>query len=278
MLEHIWNPWHGCRKYSEGCAHCYMYYLDAQRGKNGGDIYRVKNSFDLPLRQKRDGSWKLPPGSTVHVCMTSDFFLEEADEWRREAWDLMRLRPDLHFWLQTKRIGRVESCLPDDWGSAYSHVSLCVTAENQRCAEERLPILLALPFSEKHVMCAPMVGPVTLADWLHTGQIGQVIVDGENYDGERPLRYEWVKQLYDECAQAQVRFTFTGTGNVFIRDGKTYRVPKAYQQVSALRSGLQLPPVAGDFPIQPRCRTCPRRASCNGCRWCGKCAPAVNNP
>ena len=28
----IWNPWHGCHRISEGCAHCYMYVLDGKRG------------------------------------------------------------------------------------------------------------------------------------------------------------------------------------------------------------------------------------------------------
>lgn len=38
MSRDIWNPWHGCRKYSEGCDHCYMYYLDAQRDRSGAEI------------------------------------------------------------------------------------------------------------------------------------------------------------------------------------------------------------------------------------------------
>ena len=47
MSSDIWNPWHGCRKYSEGCDHCYMYYLDNEWGKSGGEIYKVKTNFDL---------------------------------------------------------------------------------------------------------------------------------------------------------------------------------------------------------------------------------------
>lgn len=27
-MHDIWNPWHGCIKCSEGCEHCYMYFLD----------------------------------------------------------------------------------------------------------------------------------------------------------------------------------------------------------------------------------------------------------
>ena len=271
MLEHIWNPWHGCRKYSEGCEHCYMYYLDAQRDKDGGEIYRVKNNFDLPLKRTREGSYKIPSGSTVHVCLTSDFFIEEADDWRDEVWDIIKIRSDVHFWLQTKRAQRVRQCLPIDWGDGYGNVSICFTAENQRCADERLPILLSLPFKEKNVMCAPMIGEITLKKYLESGQISKVLVDGENYDGDRPLYYDWVKKLYDECLVNNVDFDFVGTGNYFVKDGKTYHLPKAYQHIEALRSGLQIPGVNTDIKIQPRCRTCKRNASCNGCKRCGKC-------
>ena len=31
----------------------------------------------------------------ISVCMTSDFFLEEADQWRGRAWDIMRMRSDV---------------------------------------------------------------------------------------------------------------------------------------------------------------------------------------
>ena len=112
MSSDIWNPWHGCRKYSEGCDHCYMYYLDSERGKSGGEIYRVKTNYNLPLKKDRQGSYKIKSGESIQVCMTSDFFLEEADAWRDEVWDMIRLRPDVHFWLLTKRARRIQECLP----------------------------------------------------------------------------------------------------------------------------------------------------------------------
>ena len=271
MLEHIWNPWHGCKKYSEGCEHCYMYYLDAQREKDGSKIYQVKTNFNLPLKKTREGEYKIKSGSTVHVCMTSDFFLEEADEWRDDAWKIIKARPDLHFWLQTKRAERVEKCLPSDWNNGYRNVSMCFTAENQQRADERIPILLSLPFKQKNIMCAPMIGKITLDKYLKTGQISKVLVDGENYDGNRPLHYDWVKQLYHECLENDVLFDFVGTGNNFVKDNQTYRVVKAYQHVMALKSGLQIPSVDTNIKIQSKCKFCKRRDSCNGCKNCGKC-------
>ena len=50
-MNDIWNPWHGCKKYSEGCENCYMYYLDSQRDKDGSDIYKVKTNLICHLKK-----------------------------------------------------------------------------------------------------------------------------------------------------------------------------------------------------------------------------------
>lgn len=106
-MHDIWNPWHGCKKCSEGCQNCYMYYLDSIRDKKGSDIYRTKSGFKYPLSKDRSGQYKVKNGEMIRVCMTSDFFLEEADPWRDEAWQIMHMRPDVKSFLLTKRPERV---------------------------------------------------------------------------------------------------------------------------------------------------------------------------
>ena len=271
MSRDIWNPWHGCRKYSEGCDNCYMFYQDQERGKCGSDIYKVKTNFNLPLKKDRQGNFKIKSGARIRVCMTSDFFLEEADPWRDEVWDMIRIRADVHFWLLTKRAERMEGCLPWDWLDGWENVSINVTAENQKRADERIPILLHLHAKHKGVMVAPFIGKVDLEQYLAGGQIEHVIADGENYEGARPLHYEWVRLLYEQCKKYEVPFSFFGTGNIFVKDGKSYHICKAYQRVQALRSGLQYPTRSKDIPIQKRCSACPYQDVCNGCRWCGTC-------
>ena len=81
--------------------------------------------------------------------MTSDFFLEEADAWRDEAWQIMWQRRDVKFFLLTKRPERVAEHLPYNWGDGWDNIFFNVTAENQRRADERIPILLELPFRHK---------------------------------------------------------------------------------------------------------------------------------
>ncbi len=238
-MRDIWNPWHGCVKCSEGCANCYMYYLDKTRsGRNGGEIYKT-SAMRYPLSKDRHGNYKIRSGERLMTCMTSDFFLKEADAWREEAWDIIRTRRDVVFWLLTKRPERVADCLPDDWGDGWENVILNVSAENQRRADERVTILLDLPFRHKGVVCAPFIGEVSLEKYLASGQIEEVSCGGENYDGARPCHFDWVKRLYAECAAAEVTFFFFETGTCFVKDGKTYRLPdKTVQKRMAQKSGM----------------------------------------
>ena len=128
-----------------------------------------------------------------------------------------------------------------------------------------------IELKRKVIMCAPMIGEITLLEYLKTGKIERVLVDGENYDGDRPLNYDWVKKLYSECLENNVLFDFVGTGNYFIKDNKTYHIVKAYQGVMARRSFLQIPLKDYNLKIQPKCKNCKRNNSCNGCTWCMRC-------
>lgn len=207
-MHDIWNPWHGCIKCSEGCQNCYMYFLDRMRNRSGSDIYCTKAGFAYPLSKDKEGKYKVKSGEMIRVCMTSDFFLEEADEWRDEAWKIMRQRRDVKFFLLTKRPQRVEACLPRGWGNGWENIFFNVTCENQARADERIPILLKLPFKHKGIMCAPFIGPVSIEKYLSDGQIEQVICGGENYDGARPCHFDWVKSLRNECVEHNITFAF----------------------------------------------------------------------
>ena len=150
-----WNLWHGCRKISEGCRHCYVYRRDSLYGKDSSVVARTA-AFDLPVKRKRNGDYRVPSGEQVYTCFTSDFFLAEADEWRSEAWDMIRERSDLSFVIPTKRINRFGVALPADWGDGYPHVAIACTIENQEQLDRRLPIFKALPIAS---LLRTIVGP-----------------------------------------------------------------------------------------------------------------------
>ena len=111
-----WNLWHGCHKYSEGCKNCYVYRIDNSHGREDSFIVRKNSDFDRPLKKDRYGNYKLrPEDGVVFTCMTSDFFIEDADYWREDAWKMIKTRSDLKFCIVTKRIKEAEKRLPEDW-------------------------------------------------------------------------------------------------------------------------------------------------------------------
>lgn len=236
MREFIWNPWHGCHKISEGCLNCYMFRHDERYGHNPEDIHTTK-SYDLPLKKSKNNQFKIPSGSMIYTCFTSDFFLEEADEWRKDAYRMMKERSDCHFFLTTKRIDRFYTSLPQDWNDGYPNVTLAVTVENQRQADQRLPFYRTLPIHHKVILCEPLLETIDLKPYLDSS-IESVSVGGESGPQARVCQYDWVLDIRSQCCESNIPFTFRQTGAHFIKDGITYRVPRSQQLKQAAKARI----------------------------------------
>lgn len=139
-------------------------------------------------------------------------------------------------------------------------------------------------------MCAPFIGAVSIEKYLGNGQIEQVICGGENYDGARPCNFDWVKTLRRECETHNITFCFIETGTHFIKDGKSYHIPKKLvQSEMAFRSNMNFEGKSIRFKLtdpfgQPipqeelyvphyrkNCEKCGSKLICNGCSDCGRC-------
>lgn len=241
MNSGMWNPWHGCHKYSEGCLNCYMFSFDKQRGVDSNFVHKTSD-FDLPIKKDRYHNFKVQDGSHLSVCLTSDFFIEEADVWRSDVWDFIKARGNVKFSLFTKRVYRIAQCLPSDWGDSYENVEIVLTVENQKRADERLPIFLALPLKHRVLTVSPMLEKIDLSKYLKTGLIEEVYCSGENYKNSRVCDYDWVKNLSEQCKSANVKFIFFATGSKFRKDGKIYYIPYKKGKEQAIKANLNFIP------------------------------------
>ncbi len=233
-----WNPWHGCTKISSGCRFCYVYRQDEMYGSEiASSLARKTLAFNLPVKRGRDRNYKIPSGKLVLTCFTSDFLLKDADQWRPECWEMMRLRSDCLFYFFTKRIDRLTECLPPDWGDGYDNVIIGCTVENQAMAEYRLPIFKSLPIKHKTIVVAPMLERMDISGWLDSS-IEEVGVSGESGVGARPCDYSWILDLRAQCVAKGVAFRFHQTGAYFIKDGRMYRIPRRHQLSQAHKAGI----------------------------------------
>ena len=233
-----WNPWHGCTKISPGCKYCYVYRQDEMYGSTmASSLCRKTGAFALPMKRRRDGSYKIPPGKIVFTCFTSDFLLEDADPWRAECWRMMRQRSDCWFYFFTKRIHRLADCLPPDWGEGYDNVLIGCTVENQDRADYRLPIFLDLPIKHRSIIASPLLERLDLRPYLDD-RIEEVATGGESGVEARPCDYDWILDLRRQCVEKDIPFRFHQTGAYFIKDGRMYRVRRRYQLSQARKANI----------------------------------------
>ncbi len=232
----IWNPWRGCHKKSEGCANCYIHRANSRKGINTDIIYKTEE-FYKPIEKDKKGNFKIKGYQTVFLCFNSDFFVEEADEWRKEAWEIMKTRNDISFLFLTKRIERFRIGLPDDYTDGYDNVTVCTTIENQLRADERLAIFKELPIKHKMITIQPMLERINILDYLDS-TIECVIVGGESGNNLRPLNYEWVLDIREQCIEKNVGFEFRQLGSTFIKDGSTYKIARQYLCAQARQANI----------------------------------------
>lgn len=216
-----WNPWHGCKKVSPGCKFCYMY-RDKERWKQDPTtVLRSKSGFRDPLK------WKEP--KLIFTCSWSDWFIEEADEWRDEAWEIIKNTPHHTYQILTKRPERIKDCLPDDWGDGYPNVWLGVSAENSSFLT-RVIHLNEVPAKVRFLSAEPLID--TLYGWKYLYQIDHylsnnmldwVIVGGEsgNENGKyqyRPCNIEWIQSIVDSCKSYRVPVFVKQLGTYLSKD------------------------------------------------------------
>ena len=231
-----WEPWTGCSPYSEGCRYCYYYGPYAKR--YGQNEVTKTDKFDWPVRLNAKGELCIKGGKTVATCFATDFFIPGADEWRKEAWAMIRQRQDLDFLILTKRIDRFMEALPEDWGDGYDNVNLGCTVETQEIADYRLPLFLSYPIKRRFIACGPILEKIDLRKYLHG--VDHVTVGGETGREARLCDYEWVLDIREQCLSAGKTFWFKETGSLFKKDGVISKVNPYKQHRMAKECGIDI--------------------------------------
>ena len=172
------------------------------------------------------------------TCFMTDFFMEDADAFRSEIWQMIKHRDDLIFIILTKRIERVQECLPNDWGDGYHNVILGCTIENQKRADQRLPIFVELPIKYKFISCVPLLEKTDLSTYLD--QIKFVAVGGEIGKKARLCDYDWLLDIRDQCIQHHATFWFKNSGSRLKHHGKIKNIHPIFQNKFAKKSNINV--------------------------------------
>ncbi len=111
-------------------------------------------------------------------------------------------------------------CIPSDWEDGYDNVTVGCTVENQENVNYKLSIFDKLPIKHKNIILQPLLEQVDIHK--HLKDIELVVVGGESNYNARPLDYDWVLSIREQCKNAKVNFEFRQCGTHFIKDGEKY--------------------------------------------------------
>jgi protein gp37 len=204
--ESTWNPVTGCTKTSAGCLHCYAERMALRLQAMGQPAYAT--GFDLALHPEKLGQpldWHKP--STIFVNSMSDLFHEDVPfGFIQDVFETMRRASWHRFQILTKRAERLEEL--DEAIAWPENVWMGVTVERQDYVS-RVDCLRQTGARVKFLSCEPLLSPLPR---LNLEGIGWVIVGGESGPRPRPMEPDWVRDLRDQCAFAEVPFFFKQWG------------------------------------------------------------------
>lgn len=189
--------WYGCHKVSAGCKFCYAERDMKRYGRDFATVTRSKQ-FNKPL------SWKEP--LKIFVNPWSDFFIEEADPWRDEAWEIIKATPQHTYQILTKRPERIFKHLPADWGKGYPNVWLGVTGDTQKTTNDRVGLLAGIPAAVRFVSIEPMTEFIDFFDVDGGPEMDWLICGCESGPGARPMDIGWARTLCYQCEEMQIPF------------------------------------------------------------------------
>jgi protein gp37 len=225
-----WNPVTGCTKVSQGCKNCYMfreYPKLAKRGVPGYAGGRPDQVRLWPDRLDQPLHWRKP--RRVFVCSMADLFHEAVPiGFHAEVWNVMAKAKQHIFQILTKR---PKLLLCGDW--PLPNVWVGVSVEDQKTADERIPLLLQAHVALRFVSYEPALGTVNLSRFLSRKLalseipggvlndscyegikegVDWVIAGGESGPDARPSHPDWFRAVRDQCQAAGVPFFFKQWG------------------------------------------------------------------
>lgn len=205
------NPIVGCTKCSPGCLHCWAEQMakrlkgmgqgkyDSVVDANGwtGQVALDLSQFDTLPKQK--------PCRVAINFMGDMFHGNVPSPWLDRVYDEMRARPHCTFLILTKRAERM-AVYSRGRAAVAPNIWHLVTCENQRMADLRVPWLLSMASAVRGVSLEPLLGPVHLDCLFSQRHIDWVVAGCESGPGRRPCKWEWLRDLRDQCKAARVPF------------------------------------------------------------------------
>lgn len=204
--ERVWNPSIGCNKVSAGCKFCYAESFANRLKAMGVEDYKDGFKFKI-LPHRLEEPLRIKKPTKFFVNSMSDLFHEEMPfEYLDEIFKVIEDTPQHIYQILTKRDKIMLKYFSENY--IPSNVWLGVSVENETF-KYRIDTLKKINASIRFISFEPLIGSVGK---LNLSQIHWAIVGGESGKKARPIKKEWVEEIFSQCKQQKVAFFFKQWG------------------------------------------------------------------
>jgi protein gp37 len=231
---YTWNPWTGCKKCGPGCTYCRA---SSTIKISSTEFKRPIQAMYMPGVKACDKPYKIPSGSIIKVCTTSDFFIDALEKVKQEAIEEIEARKDCLFIITTRRPENIDKYFESYTEKELRNIVINVAVEDNERAWEKIPILLNInsPIKYRGISISPMIEPLDLSPFLSSGLISRVELNGESYRGwsgvPHELNIDWVKYISNQCKEYEVAFKFKATGTRIIVNNKKEYIRQSKDEI-----------------------------------------------
>lgn len=177
--HYTFNPWRGCTKVSEGCAHCYAEVLSRRNPATLGEwgpgrprVLAAEAMWRSPLKWNQLAAAEGVRYRVFCASLADVFDAEVPTEWRQRLLALIDETSNLDWLLLTKRPEQIEPLMQAAMSGNFErtktfaehmpNVWLGTSVENQARAQERVSVLCDIPATVHFLSCEPLLGQVNL--------------------------------------------------------------------------------------------------------------------
>jgi len=204
--EKVWNPSIGCDKVSAGCKFCYAESFAKRLQAMGLEDYSDGFKFKI-LPRRLEEPLRIKKPTNFFVNSMSDLFHEEMlFEYLDAIFDIIKKTPQHTYQILTKRENRMYEYFLSR--NVPENVWLGVSVENA-ANKKRIDKLVRIKAKIRFISFEPLIGAIGKTDLYG---IHWVIVGGESGHNARPLKKEWVEEIFQQCEEQKVAFFFKQWG------------------------------------------------------------------
>lgn len=204
--EKVWNPSIGCDKVSAGCKFCYAETFARRLKAMGVEDYKDGFAFKI-LPHRLEEPLKIKKPTKFFVNSMSDLFHEEMPfEYLDMIFDVIKKTPQHIYQILTKR----DKIMLEYFSGKKvpQNVWLGVSVENSTF-KKRIDSLRRVKAEIRFISFEPLIGTVGK---INLSNIHWAIVGGESGRSARPIKKEWVEEIFRQCKEQGTAFFFKQWG------------------------------------------------------------------